>query len=179
MKIVIFTFDKTSNERLENIQDLVSQLGPETEVFMGSSSTSKNLISLCSLYKNEDILMIEDDVELSQSFLEDIKKIIDKNTDKIINFHYNFNLREQSYKEGNVDIFEVKGSKYAFNQCVYLPKRVLSEILNNKHLFKTYFAYTRDNRHAFVMARIFELCNETFLATRPLLVKTKDFESVL
>lgn len=187
MKIVIFTFKDAPKERQKNVKSLKTKLnkaiqdsGTDIEVctFVGSNKTSENLISLCSLYKDEDILMLEDDIALSRNFLENIRKVIEKNPDRIINFHYNFDTQGQElYSDGNLKIFEERGSSYAFNQCVYLPSKILQKILDSKQLFKTYYAYAKENRHAYIMARIFE--KDTFLVVRPSLVKHKEFKSTI
>lgn len=187
MKIVIFTFKDAPKERQKNVKSLKTKLnkaihdsGTDIEVctFVGSNKTSENLISLCSLYKDEDILMLEDDIELSRNFLENIRKVIEKNPDRIINFHYNFDTQGQElYSDGNLKIFEERGSSYAFNQCVYLPSKILQKILDSKQLFKAYYAYAKENRHAYIMARIFE--KDTFLVVRPSLVRHMEFKSTI
>lgn len=187
MKIVIFTFKDAPKERQKNVKSLKTKLnkaiqdsGIDIEVctFVGSNKTSENLISLCSLYKDEDILMLEDDIELSRNFLENIRKVIEKNPDRIINFHYNFDTQGQElYSDGNLKIFEERGSSYAFNQCVYLPSKILQKILDSKQLFKAYYAYAKENRHAYIMARIFE--KDTFLVVRPSLVRHMEFKSTI
>jgi len=187
MKIVIFTFKDAPKERQKNVKSLKTKLnkaiqdsGIDLEVctFVGSNKTSENLISLCSLYKNEDILMLEDDIELSEHFLENIRKVIEKNPDRIINFHYNFDTKgPELYSEDNLRVFEERGSNYAFNQCVYLPSKILQKILDSKQLFKAYYAYAKENRHAYIMARIFE--KDTFLVVRPSLVRHMEFESTI
>lgn len=189
MKIVIFTFKDAPKERQKNVKSLKTKLnkaiqdsGTDIEVctFVGTNKTSENLISLCSLYKDEDILMLEDDIELSRNFLENIRKVIEKNPDRIINFHYNFDTQgPELYSDGNLKIFEERGSSYAFNQCVYLPSKILQKILDSKQLFKAYYAYAKENRHAYIMARIFEKDNEKFLVVRPSLVKHKEFKSTI
>lgn len=187
MKIVIFTFKGAPEERQKNIESLKTKLnkaildsGIDLEVctFVGSNKTSENLISLCSLYKDEDILMLEDDIELSEHFLENVRKVIEKNPNRIINFHYNFKTKgPELYSEDGLKVYEEKGSNYAFNQCVYLPSKILQKILDSKQLFKTYYAYTKENRHDYIMARIFE--KDTFLVVRPSLVKHKEFKSTI
>lgn len=187
MKIVIFTFKDAPKERQKNVKSLKTKLnkaiqdsGIDIEVctFVGSNKTSENLISLCSLYKDEDILMLEDDIELSEHFLENIRKVVEKNPDRIINFHYNFDTRgPELYSDGNLKVFEERGSNYAFNQCVYLPSKILQKILDSKQLFKAYYAYAKENRHAYIMARIFE--KDTFLVVRPSLVRHMEFKSTI
>lgn len=187
MKIVIFTFKDAPKERQKNVKSLKTKLnkaiqdsGIDIEVctFVGSNKTSENLISLCSLYKDEDILMLEDDIELSEHFLENVRKVIEKNPDRIINFHYNFDTKgPELYSEDNLRVFEERGSSYAFNQCVYLPSKILQKILDSKQLFKAYYAYAKENRHAYIMARIFE--KDTFLVAKPSLVKHKEFKSTI
>lgn len=187
MKIVIFTFKGAPEERQKNVESLKSKLnkaildsGIDLEVctFVGSNKTSENLISLCSLYKEEDILMLEDDIELSEHFLENIRKVVEKNSDKIINFHYNFKTKgPELYSEDSLRVYEERGSNYAFNQCVYLPSKILQKILDSKQLFKAYYAYAKENRHAYIMARIFE--KDTFLVVRPSLVRHMEFKSTI
>lgn len=184
MKIVIFTFKGAPEERQKNVESLKTILAPgigtdiEVCTFVGGNKTSENLISLCSLYKDEDILMLEDDIELSEHFLENVRKVIEKNPDKIINFHYNFKTKgPELYSEDDLRVFEEKGSNYAFNQCVYLPSKILQKILDSKQLFKAYYAYAKENRHAYIMARIFE--KDTFLVVRPSLVRHKEFKSTI
>lgn len=187
MKIVIFTFKDAPKERQKNVKSLKTKLnkaiqdsGIDIEVctFVGSNKTSENLISLCSLYKDEDILMLEDDIELSEHFLENVRKVIEKNPDRIINFHYNFDTKgPELYSEDNLRVFEERGSSYAFNQCVYLPSKILQKILDSKQLFKAYYAYAKENRHAYIMARIFE--KDTFLVVRPSLVRHMEFKSTI
>ena len=189
MKIVIFTFKGAPEERQKNVESLKSKLNKaildsETDIevctFVGSNKTCENLISLCSLYKDEDILMLEDDIELSEHFLENVRKVIEKNPDKIINFHYNFKTKgPELYSEDDLKVYEEKGSNYAFNQCVYLPSKILQKILDSKQLFKAYYAYAKENRHAYIMARIFEKDNGTFLVVRPSLVRHKEFKSTI
>lgn len=187
MKIVIFTFKDAPKERQKNVKSLKTKLnkaiqdsGIDIEVctFVGGNKTSENLISLCSLYKDEDILMLEDDIELSEYFLENVRKVIEQYPNKIINFHYNFDTRgPELYSEDNLRVFEERGSNYAFNQCVYLPSKILQKILDSKQLFKAYYAYAKENRHAYIMARIFE--KDTFLVVRPSLVRHKEFKSTI
>lgn len=189
MKIVIFTFKGAPEERQKNVESLKSKLnkviqdsGIDLDIgvctFVGGNKTSENLISLCSLYKEEDILMLEDDIELSEHFLENIRKVIEKNPDKIINFHYIFKTKgPELYSEDGLRVYEERGSNYASNPCVYLPSKILQKILDSKQLFKTYYAYTKENRHAYIMARIFE--KDTFLVVRPSLVKHKEFKSTI
>ena len=187
MKIVIFTFKGAPEERQKNVESLKSKLnkaildsGIETEVctFVGGNKTSENLISLCSLYKDEDILMLEDDIELSEHFLVNFRKVIEKNPDKIINFHYNFKTKgPELYSEDSLRVYEERGSNYACNPCVYLPSKILQKILDSKQLFKAYYAYAKENRHAYIMARIFE--KDTFLVVRPSLVRHKEFKSTI
>lgn len=189
MKIVIFTFKGAPEERQKNIESLKTKLnkaildsGTDIEVctFVGGNKTSENLISLCSLYKEEDILMLEDDIELSVHFLENVRKVIEKNPDKIINFHYNFKTKgPELYSEDSLRVYEERGSNYAFNQCVYLPSKILQKILDSKQLFKAYYAYTKENRHDYIMARIFEKDNGTFLVVRPSLVRHMEFKSTI
>lgn len=189
MKIVIFTFKGAPEERQKNVESLKTKLnkvildsGTDIEVctFVGGSKTSENLISLCSLYKEEDILMLEDDIELSEHFLENIRKVIEKNPDRIINFHYIFKTKgPELYSDGNLKIFEERGSNYASNLCVYLPSKILQKILDSKQLFKAYYAYAKENRHAYIMARIFEKDNGTFLVVRPSLVRHMEFKSTI
>ena len=189
MKIVIFTFKGAPEERQKNVESLKSKLnkviqdsGIDLDIgvctFVGGNKTSENLISLCSLYKEEDILMLEDDIELSEHFLENIRKIIEKNPDKIINFHYIFKTKgPELYSEDGLRVYEERGSNYASNPCVYLPSKILQKILDSKQLFKAYYAYAKENRHAYIMARIFE--KDTFLVVRPSLVKHKEFKSTI
>ena len=187
MKIVIFTFKGAPEERKKTVESLKSKLnkamldsGIETEVctFVGGNKTSENLISLCSLYKDEDILMLEDDIELSEHFLENVRKVIEKNPDKIINFHYIFKTKgPELYSEDGLRVYEERGSNYASNPCVYLPSKILQKILDSKQLFKAYYAYAKENRHAYIMARIFE--KDTFLVVRPSLVRHKEFKSTI
>lgn len=189
MKIVIFTFKDAPKERQKNVKSLKTKLNKAIQdsgidldigvcTFVGGNKTSENLISLCSLYKDEDILMLEDDIELSEHFLENIRKVIEKYPDRIINFHYNFDTRgPELYSEDNLRVFEERGSNYAFNQCVYLPSKILQKILDSKQLFKAYYAYAKENRHAYIMARIFE--KDTFLVVRPSLVRHKEFKSTI
>ena len=187
MKIVIFTFKDAPKERQKNVKSLKTKLnkaiqdsGIDLEVctFVGGNKTSENLISLCSLYKDEDILMLEDDIELSEHFLENIRKVIEQYPNRIINFHYNFDIRgPELYSDDSLKVFEERGSSYAFNQCVYLPSKILQKILDSKQLFKAYYAYAKENRHAYIMARIFE--KDTFLVVRPSLVKHKEFKSTI
>ena len=182
MKIVIFTFKGAPEERQKNVESLKailnSGIGTEVCTFVGGNKTSENLISLCSLYKDEDILMLEDDIELSEHFLENVRKVIEKNPDKIINFHYNFKTKgPELYSEDDLRVFEERGSNYAFNQCVYLPSKILQKILDSKQLFKAYYAYAKENRHAYIMARIFE--KDTFLVVKPSLVRHKEFKSTI
>lgn len=186
MKIVIFTFKGTPEERQKNVESLKaildSGIDNDTDVctFVGGNKTSENLISLCSLYKDEDVLMLEDDIELSEHFLENVRKVIEKNPDRIINFHYNFKTKgPELYSEDDLRVFEERGSNYAFNQCVYLPSKILQKILDSKQLFKAYYAYAKENRHAYIMARIFEKDNGTFLVVRPSLVRHKEFKSTI
>lgn len=187
MKIIIFTFKDAPKERQKNVKSLKTKLnkaiqdsGIDIEVctFVGGNKTSENLISLCSLYKDEDILMLEDDIELSEHFLENIRKVIEKNPDRIINFHYNFDTKgPELYSEDDLRVYEERGSNYAFNQCVYLPSKILQKILDSKQLFKAYYAYAKENRHAYIMARIFE--KDTFLVVRPSLVRHMEFKSTI
>ena len=189
MKIVIFTFKDAPKERQKNVKSLktklnkaIQDLGTGLDIgvctFVGGNKTSENLISLCSLYKDEDILMLEDDIELSEHFLENIRKVIEQYPDKIINFHYNFDTKgPELYSEDNLKVFEERGSNYAFNQCVYLPSKILQKILDSKQLFKAYYAYAKENRHAYIMARIFE--KDTFLVVRPSLVRHMEFKSTI
>ena len=189
MKIVIFTFKDAPKERQKNVKSLKTKLNKairdsgidldiEVCTFVGGNKTSENLISLCSLYKDEDILMLEDDIELSEHFLENIRKVIEQYPDKIINFHYNFDTKgPELYSDGNLKVYEERGSNYAFNQCVYLPSKILQKILDSKQLFKAYYAYAKENRHAYIMARIFE--KDTFLVVRPSLVRHMEFKSTI
>ena len=189
MKIVIFTFKDAPKERQKNVKSLKTKLNKaiqdsgidldiEVCTFVGSNKTSENLISLCSLYKEEDILMLEDDIELSEHFLENVRKVIEQYPDRIINFHYNFDTKgPELYSEDGLRVYEERGSNYAFNQCVYLPSKILQKILDSKQLFKAYYAYAKENRHAYIMARIFE--KDTFLVVRPSLVRHMEFKSTI
>ena len=115
---------------------------------------------------------------LRERFLENVRKVIQKNPDKIINFHYNFKTKgPELYSEDSLRVYEERGSNYACNPCVYLPSKILQKILDSKQLFKAYYAYAKENRHAYIMARIFE--KDTFLVVRPSLVKHKEFKSTI
>lgn len=172
MKVVIFTFSEAPQERKDNVELLKSQLEKmksfEVEVFSGGTSTPENLRTLCELYQGQDILIIEDDVKLSDTFEEDVTGFIQgykngdvKASDKIINFFLKIHLkRHTTYKGYNVN--EVPGIRWGFNPCFYLPAYAVDLILNSlERVCETYPIHVKANDHASLMARCFK--RETFL----------------
>lgn len=175
MKIVIFTFENAPQDRQDNVDVLKDELN--AEVFSGGDSTCENLINMCKKYKNQNVLLIEDDVQICRDFLDYVNDVIQNEPNKIINFHYNRNVSDDRYYDtiGDLDLFELNGIEYGFNQCVYLPKKYIQKILRNTDMFIRYHAYVEANAHATVMSRIFE--HDKFLVVKPSLVKHLSFES--
>lgn len=176
MKIVVFTFKDAPQERKDNVDLLVDELS--ADVFEGGPRTCENLINMCNEYKGEDILMIEDDVEICTDFLSKITAVINTYKNRIINFHYNREMKIDEYDIiDDLGIYELSCSSYCYNQCVYLPKKYIKRIIDKQYMFAKYLAYTDRNAHAVVMSRIFG--NDKFLVVKPSLVKHLSFSSTI
>lgn len=188
MKVVIFTYDEAPKERKDNVKLLKSQLEKmksfEVEVFSGGTSTPENLRAMCELYQDQDIIMIEDDIKLSDTFEEDVTDFIQgykngsvKASDKIINFFWKtYPKRHTTYKGYNV--YEVLGSRWSYNQCCYLPAYAVNLILSSyEKVCKTYPIHVKANHHASLMAMCFK--RETFLVPELDVVTHLGFKSTI
>ena len=187
MKVVIFTFDSAPKERKNNVKLLKQQLenmeSVEVEVFTGGDSTCVNFVEMCKKYNGEDIVMIEDDIELSDTFEQDVSDFIEnyetskyKASEKIVNFHWIAVPPRKYTTYKDYKVYELQGIRYGNNQCVYLPKYALETVLNSyQKVFKQYPYYVNINDHASIIARIFK--NDTFLVPSFRPVTHLDFKS--
>lgn len=69
---------------------------------------------------DDDILFLEDDIRLSPTQYEFILTVIKDNPDTLINF---------SSRKGRDGMYH--SDTFQFTQCVYFPRRILRDIVNN------------------------------------------------
>ena len=121
---IVMTFKGAPEERLDNSKLLANAFNGE--VYIGTADTVDNLYRIALKAKSEGLLLLEDDVIGYDKDL--ILSTIETNKDKIVNFNYS--------KLGTID-----GSKYIYNQCVYLPPEFLDKLIEDRHYVYTHQAY--------------------------------------
>jgi hypothetical protein len=173
MKIIINTFENAPQERLDNANTLLQTLteaGADAEIFTGGTNLVQNIVDIANIYKDTDILLIEDDVQLCTDFLQEIQNAIEVLPNRVINFHYN----ERSVSKISV----LASSRYAYNQCVYLPRHVLLFLTQySSEFLRKYPVYSNDS--ARYISFVLNACLENFVVYRPELVKHLQFDSTL
>lgn len=168
--ITIFSFDKAPTERVTNRESLANQL--DAQVFIGGNNTCTNFVNLLKLAKGKDLLLIEDDVQLCNDFTPILDDVLSQYPDTVINFHYN--------EKTSTTTDYHPATKYAYNQCVYFPKRIVNKLIPPCTAFiKMYPYYVNKGDYAIQIKYGLMKCNEYFLAYEPKLVKHLNFTSTL
>lgn len=170
--IVIFSYENASNERVANREALATQL-PDAEIYIGGENTCQNFVNILKACKGDELLLIEDDVRLCNHFSEELDEALFEYGNDVINFHYNFPFSTET-KEYPV-------SKYAYNQCVYIPSRVVSRLIAPCEAFikrYPYFVQKKDysTQIKFGLIKSGEI---SFVAHEPKLVKHLGFASAI
>lgn len=101
--------------------------------------------------KDDDILILEDDLKLCKNFIDKITPVINEYKDKIINFFW------QPMRNVKHTTIETKG--FCYTQCVYYPKGMINKFYND--LQEPNFSYARNIRQAL------EKNNIPFVNVRP------------
>ena len=173
MNIVIMSYDNAPEERITNREAIKEALGGNAFIYVGTSDTCNNFIDILTKYGNDDLLLIEDDVRLCNSFLYEVMDAIEEYEDEVINFHYNI------HDSGSTS--EVLINKYQFNQCVFFPKHVAKKMKTHcKQFYKLYPYYVRKKAYELeIRYALNQLKLETFVAYEPELVKCLGFESMI
>lgn len=87
-------------------------------------------------YTDGPAILLEDDIELCDNFVERIKEAILAYPDKIINF---FSMRKKDYELKRP--YEEIGSKFMMNQCNYIPAGY------GKHIAEFYKTWKKKEEH--------------------------------
>ena len=72
MNIVIMSYNNAPEERVTNREAIKEALGGNAFIYVGTSDTCNNFIDILTKYGNDDLLLIEDDVRLCNSFLYEV-----------------------------------------------------------------------------------------------------------
>ena len=171
MKIVIFTYDKAPQERVDNIKVIQKKLQGMVTIHTGSTTACDNFLDILNKYSNDDLLLLEDDIELCDNFIEEVFSVIEKHKDEVINFHYNHGHGSE----------EVPSGAFMYNQCVYYPKRVLKALLKPSKEFKKKYPFFYYNNYWDNMIRVglLEIREDHFIAHEPKLVKHLEYKSTI
>lgn len=172
MNIVIHTFEQAPQERKDNVEVLKTALSNNVYVYTGGTNACINWINILKVYKNDSLLLLEDDIRLCNDFLTNVNNAINQYPNYVLNFHYN---------EGNTVTKPVNTLRYTWNQCVYFPKEIVSKLIEpSEDFLKHYTYYVNKNdyamqiRHALHKAGI-----KQFYAIEPKLVKSLNFVSTI
>lgn len=90
-----------------------------------NNNCGKAFIEQLEYIKNEDAVLLEDDIILCNNFKNRIESIIEKHPKDIINF---FTFPDQWKEEG----YE---NKFRYNQCTYFPKEKTQKLLSVIHRY--------------------------------------------
>lgn len=108
-----------------------------------------------------DSIMLEDDLEFSKDFLEEVEKAIKRYPNRVINFYYMY-LQFMPTRL-------IKGKKFLNNQCVYYPKGVAGEIA--KEMQKIVNNGTDETQYDRIEAKAMENLGIDFISYRPMIVQ--------
>lgn len=163
MLIKIMTFDKAPEKRRENAEKLAFLL--KAQVYVGGTDTLDNFIGICKSVGKDDLLYLEDDIQICSNFLTRIKKAIEAFPDKMISF---FSCDLQDCK-----VREVPYTWHKFSQCLYIPNKVVKQLLKVAPQFRE--KKYRDND----WERIFCELKGTYIRYFPHLVQQHEWESTI
>jgi GR25 family glycosyltransferase involved in LPS biosynthesis len=127
----------------------------------------KHFLDSLKHIKNENAVLMEDDIVLCKDFKREIEKVINKYPDTIINFfpdpfdYFTTHLSDNSRQ----------------NQCTYFPKGILKDVIKElEPLLGTGEFRGFYSRHLDYALR---QCHISFLKYRPALVQHKDTQTLL
>ena len=105
---------RTTGERIFNYSPLKYKILVDNNHCAG-----EHFLESLKLIKDEDAVLMEDDLQLCQNFEQEIEKIIEKYPNHIINF---FSSPAQYFSSHF-------SNSFSFNQCTYYPKGILNKII--------------------------------------------------
>ena len=171
MNIVIHTFETAPQERRDNAEAIKAALDNTATVYVGGTSTCNNWINILKANKNDSLLLLEDDVELSGNFLDKVEEYINQYPSFVLNFYFN---------EGNNTTKLIPANRYTWNQCVYFPKDLVPKLIKpSEEFIKSYPYFVRKNDYAIQIRHALCKNNVDFYAIEPKLVKHLNFTSTL
>lgn len=172
MNIVIHTFDEAPQERKDNVQVLKTALSGNAHIYVGGTSACTNWVNILETYKNDSLLLLEDDVRLCNDFLTKVEDTITAYPGLVLNFHFNENQGKTS---------KIPSKRYAWNQCVYFPKEVVANLIEpSKDFIKHYSYFVKKNDYAIqIRHALLKSNNKEFMTIEPKLVKSLGFSSTI
>lgn len=160
----ILTFDKAPLERRRNAEELGKYL--DTEPYIGGTDTLSNFINICKSVGQNDLLYLEDDVQICSEFPTRIKEAIEEYPDKVITFFYPRSVIQKKP-------IEVNFSQYQFSQCVYIPNKYISKLIQLEPRYRNNYYIHND------WERIFRLLDGTYIRYFPHLVQQYNWKSTI
>ena len=163
MLIKIMTFDKAPKKRRENAEKLAFLL--KAQIYVGGTDTLDNFIGICKSVGKDDLLYLEDDIQICSNFLTRINKAIKAFPDKMISF-FSCNLKDCKVRE-------VPYTWHRFSQCLYIPNKVVKQLLKVAPQFRE--RKYKDND----WERVFCELKGTYIRYFPHLVQQYEWESTI
>ena len=114
---------------------------------------------------NVDVVILEDDLYLCKGFKSKIQKVINEQSNDIINFFYE---PKRYFSESYCDSF-------IWNQCVYYPKHIVKLLSDNSKMFTLNFTRHHDR----IEGLIFRMNDIKFQVYRPCLVQHLNFNTLI
>lgn len=103
------------------VEEILKQI-PEAEVLWDTSGNAmQSYLNACLIAGEDPVVLLEDDIILTDNFKAKIEKVIEKYPEMLINF---FSLS----KKHLAPHFK-RGREYCMNQCEYLPPGFASRVL--------------------------------------------------
>lgn len=166
MNIVVMTYNNAPQERKDNVEAIKKAL--DCSVFIGGTNYTDNIVQMLS-EASDDVLMLEDDITLCSGFKDKLEEALSTlDTSKIITF---FHLN--SYKEPK----ELPIHIFSEMQCMYIPKELISTIIEGLDNFKNNFVEYKHNDAQVLIKSNSKL--GSFISYSPCLVQQNKFKSTI
>ena len=164
-------------ERRENVEVLKSQI-PQLTVLTDTEEQNdesgwKTFFDAMRMLNSGGGVLLEDDIQLCENFIERIESVIAQRPDDLINFF------EKPKVERLVTKY-VGGSNFSWNQCTYYPKDLPIEFLNEYETFKNdkpkmHYGMAYDCLMAHTLAKI----GRKYWMVRPCMVQHLPMQSAI
>lgn len=172
MKIVCMTTNK-SPQRKENIERYKQEI-PNFVVHINDTVNAlEHFVQVCDEFKSakDGILFIEDDLKLCTGFLSKVQPIVEKHSDKVIQF---FDMKKRDF----IGFEEMRGSSFCGNVCVYIPSAVLEKVPVYRNEFLKKYPQYRTGCD-YLLGYTLTKMKLMYLIYRPCLAQHLPFKSVI